>query len=228
MPEQFTALMPMKGHSERVPDKNLRPLAGRPLCLWMLEILAASSFVAEILVNTDNDRIRRQVENLPKAKVIDRPEALCGDFVPMNAIIAHDLNFAAAPHILQTHSTNPLFSLATLEAALAAYLSARPKHDSLFTVTARQGRFYQPDGRTVNHDPAELKRTQDLEPIYEENSCLYVFSSTSFQAAGGRRIGLRPLLFPIAKLEAVDIDDEDDFILAEALITARSRDGGGK
>ena len=221
MSKQFTALLPMKGHSERAPGKNIRPLAGRPLCLWILETLADCGQVAEILVNTDSEGIREAVQSQPKTRVLDRPEEICGDLVPMNDIISHDLAFAGTGHIIQTHATNPFLSPATLETALAAYLEALPEHDSLFTVTARHSRFYWPDGRPANHDPAELLRTQDLTPLYEENSCLYIFSPASFQAAGSRRIGLRPLLFPMPKLEALDIDDEEDFSLAEALVAGR-------
>jgi CMP-N-acetylneuraminic acid synthetase len=141
----------------------------------------------------------------------------------MNDVIAHDLGFVTAAHVLQTHATNPFLGPATMEAALTAYLEARPKHDSLFTVTARQSRFYWPDGRPINHSPDELLRTQDLAPIYEENSSLYVFSPASFRESGGRRIGRRPLMFPMSKLEALDIDDEEDFALAEALAAGRGR-----
>lgn len=221
MSEQFTALLPMKGHSERAPGKNIRPLAGRPLCLWMLDALAACDQVAEILVNTDSEVISDLVQARPKIRVLERPKELHGDFVPMNAIIAHDLAFVKTGHVLQTHATNPFLSTPTLETALAAYLKACPEHDSLFTVTARYSRFYWPDGRPINHNPAELLRTQDLPPLYEENSCLYVFSATSFHDNGNLRIGKRPLTFPIAKLEALDIDDEEDFALAQALAANR-------
>ena len=114
MSKQFTALLPMKGHSERVPGKNIRPLAGRPLCLWMLESLAACAQVDEILVNTDSEVISALVQGKPKIRILERPKELCGDFVPMNAIIAHDLSFVSTGHVLQTHATNPFLSTATL------------------------------------------------------------------------------------------------------------------
>ena len=88
-------------------------------------------------------------------------------------------------------------------------------HDSLFSVTRWQTRLYGADGTPINHDPDVLLRTQDLPPVYEENSNLYLF--TADQIAAGRRIGDRPILFEIHPLEAVDIDDEHDFVLAEAL-----------
>jgi len=76
-----------------------------------------------------------------------------------------------------------------------------------------QTRFYRADGSAVNHDPNVLLRTQDLEPWFEENSNLYVFSRDSF-AATDARIGRRPLVFETGKLESIDIDDQADWDLA--------------
>ena len=83
------------------------------------------------------------------------------------------------------------------------------------SVTRLQTRLYDGDGRAMNHDPRQLLRTQDLAPIFEENSGMYVF--TREQIAAGRRFGERPLLFEIDPMEATDIDTEADFVLAEAL-----------
>ncbi len=215
---QITALLPMKGHSERVPGKNLRDFAGKPLGRWVLDTLARSPYIAEVLVDTDSPRIAEMVSSVPKTRAVDRPARLRGDMVPMNDILAHDLALAATGHFLQTHATNPLLTMAAVEAAIGAYFEGLGQYDSLFSVTARYARFYRPDGRPVNHNPEELLRTQDLEPLYEENSCLYLFSRESFLAAGGRRIGRRPRMYPISSLEAVDIDTEEDFALAEALM----------
>lgn len=218
MTYNVTALLPMKGHSERVPNKNIRNFAGMgPLFGQICQVLAACWRIDEIIIDTDSCQIMDLARRLPKIKLVSRPEHLCGDMVPMNDIIAHDLTLATNEHVLQTHSTNPLLTQGTIEAALDRYFDVLPEYDSLFSVTPWQCRFYWPDGRAVNHNPQELLRTQDLSPLYEENSCFYIFSPQSFHRAGGRRIGLKPVFFPISKLEAVDIDDEDDFILAEAL-----------
>jgi CMP-N-acetylneuraminic acid synthetase len=93
-------------------------------------------------------------------------------------------------------------------------------HDSLFGVNRIQSRLYDHRGAPINHNPNEMLRTQDLSPIYEENSNLYIFSRTSF-AAKGLRIGERPLFFEVPKLESVDIDFEEDFRLAEAIFTSQ-------
>lgn len=215
---KITALLPMKGNSERVPNKNFRDFAAQgPLFRRIHATLAACECISEIIINTDSQHIMELARGLLKVRIIERPQSLRGDMVPMNDIIAHDLNLASEKHVMQTHSTNPLLTSATVEAAATRYFASLPEYDSLFSVTALYSRFYRPDGSPVNHDPTQLLRTQDLPPLYEENSCFYFFSPESFCNAGNLRIGCKPVLFPISKLEAVDIDDEEDFILAEIL-----------
>ncbi len=126
-----------------------------------------------------------------------------------------------------THTTNPMLSSASIGAALDRYRRAVAggTGDSLFAVNAFQTRFYRADGSAVNHDPANLIQTQDLEPWYEENSCLYIFSPESF-AATDARIGEKPVMFETPKLESIDIDTPEDWDLAECvalLNTVRAR-----
>ena len=80
-----------------------------------------------------------------------------------------------------------------------------------------QTRLYWKNGTAINHNPSELLRTQDLPPVYEENSNFYIFSKDSFNNCGNNRIGLTPQMFEIDKIEAVDIDNPHDFIIAENL-----------
>ena len=220
---KINALLPMKGHSERVPNKNIRHFAGRPLYHRIAETLQACDHIESILINTDSDLIAEDAKTrFPKVRVIQRPAALQGDFVEMNEIIGYDLSMNDGEHYLQTHSTNPLLTASTVEAAIERYFSALDRYDSIFSVTRLQTRLYWASGEPINHNPRELLRTQDLPPVFEENSNFYLFSKTSFAAAGNKRIGLRPLMFPMEKLEAVDIDEEVDFRLAEVLFKMRS------
>jgi CMP-N-acetylneuraminic acid synthetase len=212
------ALLPMKGHSERVPNKNMRSFCGQPLFHRIAAALERSPFVESIVIDTDSAIIARDAAlHFKKARIVERPNELCGDAVPMNAIIAHDISLCRGEHFIQTHSTNPLLRSDTLNACIEAYFSALSRTDSLFSVTRIQSRLYWESGAAINHDPRELLRTQDLPPVFAENSNVYVFSRTSFVAAGNRRIGLKPSMFPLNRLEAIDIDDEEDFLLAEAM-----------
>ncbi len=138
----------------------------------------------------------------------------------MNDILLHDVAEVQADYYLQTHSTNPLLRSRSIRAAIAAFLAQLPDKDSLFSVTPIQTRLYDQEGRALNHNPGELLRTQDLPPVYEENSCIYLFSASSLKKHGNR-LGDRPLMFHISLEEAWDIDEEIDFQIADFLLRQR-------
>lgn len=216
---KIKALVPMKGHSERVPNKNIRLLGGKPAFHWIMESLSNSKYVDEIVINTDSKEIAQSAIDNFKVTIIKRPDFLLGDMVSIQPLIEYDLLQTNGDYYLQTHSTNPLLTAKTIDKAIEAFFAQR-EHDALFSVTTVKTRFYWPDGRGINHDPKKLVRTQDLEPIYEENSCFYIFSRETNQKVKNR-LGANPMMFPIHKLEAVDIDEIEDFYWAEYLLKQR-------
>lgn len=216
------ALLPMKGHSERVPGKNLRPLAGRPLYHWVLSTLLRVESIAVVVVDTDSEEIAEDIDrNYPSTEVRERPVDLVGDDVPMHDIVARFVAEHEGEHFLQTHATNPLVTAATIESAIKAY-RAEEDRGSLMSVTEWRTRLYDSHGEPMNHDPDLLLRTQDLPPVYEENSNLYIASRRVIEETG-RRIGPEPILYPLDRLESTDIDIEIDFVIAECLLRWRER-----
>ncbi len=221
---RIVALVPMREHSERVPGKNYRLLAGRPLFHHILLTLAACPQIAEIVVDTDSAKIKAGIaENFPAMRVLDRPERLRAGEIPMNEILLFDTAQIPADFYLQTHSTNPLLRAETIEKAITTFLKASPQKDSLFGVTELHTRLYDASGKAINHDPNELLRTQDLPPVYEENSCLYIFTRNTLEKHG-HRIGSSPLMFPLPREEAWDIDEELDFQVVDFLIQQRMKE----
>lgn len=222
-PNRVVALLPLKGHSERIPGKNFRRLGKKPLFRWMLDTLLEIPMIGQVVINTDAREVlfRNGLPRSERILVRDRPPEICGDLVSMNRVIEDDVNAVQGDRYLMTHVTNPFLRASTIVAAFEVYRCALDygEADSLFAVTRRQARFYRKDGSAVNHDPNNLIRTQDLEPWFEENSCLYIFSCESF-AKTKARIGERPMLFETPKLESTDIDEPDDWALAEALAKA--------
>lgn len=219
------ALLPMKAHSARVSGKNFREFAGKPLFRWILDTLLEVQEIDRIVINTDARDIlaEKGLVDTDRILIRDRQPEICGDFVSMNLVIADDLANVPADAYLMTHTTNPLLSAQTIRGALQAYQEGihTGAHDSLFTVNKFQTRFYRQDGSPVNHDPNNLIRTQDLEPWFEENSNLYIFSRESF-AANNARIGKKPLLFETPRAESADIDDQDGWDIAETLAKAKA------
>lgn len=215
---EVTAIVPMRHSSERVPGKNYRPLGGKPLFHHVVSSLLRTPGVAQVIIDTDSPTIFEQTRAFfPDVTLVERPEHLRDGHTPMNDVLSHTLDHADCDTILQTHSTNPFMSPATFQAAISAL--SRGGHDAIFGVTRIQGRLWTHDLRPVNHDPAVLARTQDLDPIYFENSCFYVFGRDDFRATGNR-LGRNPGVVEVPALEAIDIDEESDFLLAEAIEAA--------
>ena len=212
------ALVPMRHHSQRVPGKNFRPLAGKPLFHHILATLLEVSEIQEIIVDTDSPIIKKGLtSHFPSVTILDRPQHLSGDAISMNEIISHDINQRDAEFFLQTHSTNPFLKAETISTAIKRFFKSVPEFDSLFSVTRLYTRLYTEEGSAINHDPSELLQTQDLPPVYEENSCLYIFSKNGF-ITQNHRIGKKPFLYEIDPEEAWDIDTELDFQVAECLM----------
>lgn len=214
----LVALVPMRHHSQRVLGKNYRPLAGKPLFHYIIETLLVVPEVDQVVVDTDSEPVMDGLrQRFPQVTIIDRPEKLRADEVPMNDILLHDTAQVEADFYLQTHSTNPLLRSETISIAVKTFLDAFPEKDSLFSVTRWQTRLYDQHGAAINHDPSILIQTQDLPPVYEENSCLYLFTRGNL-AENHHRIGESPILFEIDPDEAWDIDEELDFEITDFLM----------
>ncbi len=208
----------MRHHSQRVPGKNYRPLAGKPLFHHIVETLLAVPEINEIAVDTDSRQVMDGLhQHFPQVKIISRPEYLRADDVPMNDILIHDTEQVQADFYLQTHSTNPLLKPETISSAIKLLITNYPTYDSLFSVTRLQTRLYDQHGTAINHNPQELIQTQDLPPVYEENSCMYIFNRENLLTKR-HRIGDHPLMFEIAADEAWDIDEELDFEICDFLL----------
>lgn len=222
---KLVALVPMRHHSQRVVGKNYRSLAGKPLFHHVIETLLAVPEIAEIVVDTDSVPVMNGLrQHFPQVRIIDRPEELRADHVPMNDILIHDTGQVQAEFYLQTHSTNPLLKPETVARAINSFLADTPAHDSLFSVTRLQTRLYDQHGGAINHDPSVLIQTQDLPPVYEENSCLYIFTRANL-IKRHHRIGETPMMFEIAAEEAWDIDEELDFAITDFLLRRKKQIG---
>ena len=215
---KLAALVPMRHHSQRVPGKNYRPLAGKPLYQHILDTLKSVPEIETVIVDTDSEPVMDGVRQLyPEMKLIQRPEHLRADDVPMNDILLYDTAQVQADFYLQTHSTNPLLKSETISRGIQLLFTNYPNNDSLFSVTRLQTRLYWQDGRAINHNPLELLQTQDLPPVYEENSCIYLFTRENLERKK-HRIGDKPLMFEIDAAEAWDIDEELDFEICDFLM----------
>lgn len=211
------AFLPIKQHSERVPGKNFLILNGKPLFMWIVGALLDCKQISQIVIDTDSDdQYFLELKNVDRISLKRRTPSLIGDDVSMNLLIEDFLSDENEGTFLMTHATNPFLSPNTIAAAIRTFEEeARNGFDSLVSVNKFQSRFYDEGFNPVNHNPNRLLRTQDLPIIYEENSCLYVFTKKSFENNNKNRIGKSPFLFPTPKFESIDIDTREDWNFAE-------------
>jgi len=216
-PMKVVALLPMKANSVRVKGKNFREFCGKPLFRWILDTLISVREIDRIVINTDAREILAANGLVDSDRILirDRKSEICGDHISMNLVLADDVSNVPADVYVMTHTTNPLMSPVTILKALEAFQEAKleGKADSLFTVDKVQTRFYRADCSAVNHDPENLIPTQELEPWYEENSNLYIFTKESFSKTGAR-IGAKPMMYEGPHFESIDIDTPADWDFA--------------
>ena len=212
--KRIVALLPMKANSVRIKGKNFINFCGKPLFKWILDTLLSIEEIDQIVINTDARKklSENNVFDTDKVLIRDRKESICGDQISMNLVLADDIENISADFYIMVHATSPLISAKTIKSCIDIFNNDK-NSDSLFTVNKFQTRFYREDTSPINHDPDNLIRTQDLEPWFEENSNLYIFSSESFYKTKAR-IGIKPIMYETPKRESIDIDNNEDLELA--------------
>ena len=212
---KVTAILPMRAGSQRVKSKNERIINGKCLFEYAIETLLSAERVGTILINTDIVSVKNKYSNNHSIRLIERSDHLTGN-CNINNVIAETLNYSNEELYIQVHATNPLLKPETLDSAINIYLENQKNHDSLFGVTRVQKRFWSKNCVPINHNIGDEPTTQNLEPLYEENSCFYIFTKKTFLKTKNR-IGINPMVFEISKLESWDIDDEEDICIVSAL-----------
>jgi len=211
----FTAFIPIKLTSERVVNKNFRIVKDKPLYHYILNTLKNVDLIDEIVIDYDKIEVREQiVKDFDGIKFFKRPKSLANPLESVNNLILSNLKNFNNNNILQTHVTNPLLNSETVSRALTNY---KEEGKPLFSVTTHRARFYNHNLEPINHSPNELLPTQELNPIFEENSNFYIFSKNQFMQ-NKRRINVNSNIFEISKLESLDIDSEEDLELFRKII----------
>ena len=212
----------MRHSSERVPGKNFKKLGGKPLFCWIIDSIKQVSEISQIIIDTDSQTIRSIATELyPDILCIERPKGLCAPDLSMNLVLENTIKFAENEFILQTHSTNPFLSSETLDGAIKYFLNT-DRSKTVMSVQKIQARLWNKSHSPVNHNPHILQRTQDLEPIYLENSSFYLFSKKSFME-NTSRLSEAFLHMEIGGLEGWDIDEPWQWDVAEKIANKMER-----
>ena len=209
---KIVAVVPMKLNSERVKNKNIREFDnGKPLCSYILNTLKQVNNIDEVYVYCSDEKIKKYIPN--GIKFLKRSEELDGQTVKINEVLKSFANDVEADYYLLTHATAPFISKEKIEKGVNVIRNE--EYDSVFTVSKIQ-EFIWKDKKAFNYSLDSIPRTQDLDPLYVETSGLYIYSRELILKRN-RRIGDNPYLLEISKIEALDIDTEDDFFICNAV-----------
>ncbi len=213
------AIVPMKLNNSRLPQKNIKPFTnGDPLCAYILRTLLKIDRIDEVCVYCSNERIK---DYLPEGvRYVKRSESLDTDATKMNEVLTAFAKDVPADIYVMTHTTAPFISKESIEKGLEAVASGM--NDSAFAAKKLQD-FLWMDGKPFNYSLEQIPRTQDLPPLYEETSGFYIYDSSVINDLG-RRIGQTPFIVEVNEIEAVDIDEKEDFEIADAIYNHLLRD----
>lgn len=211
---KVVALVPIKLNSQRLPHKNILPIAGHPLCWHLCNSLVKAKGIDEVYVYCSDEEV---IKYLPEGTQFkQRDKWLDGDLVKGFDIYRSFISEVDADVYVLAHTTSPFIKIESIENALSHILSG--KNDSAFSAERIQT-FAWYKGKPINYDLNDVPRTQDMEPIWVETSAFFMFKKEIF-TVHNRRIGFNPYIQEVSGIEAVDIDEKKDYELACKLAEA--------
>ena len=205
---RVVAFVPIKLNSQRLPNKNILPIADYPLCWHILNTLLIAKGIDEVYVFCSDKKVRDYIPD--KVKFLKRDQQLDGDLVKGFDIYDAFIKEVNADIYILAHTTSPFIRPETVELALDKMIE--DDYDSAFSAQRIQT-FAWYNGKPINYDLNDVPRTQDMEPIYVETSGFFMFNKEIF-TEHRRRIGFKPYIQEVDSIEAVDIDTKEDYEFA--------------
>lgn len=209
---KISAIVPMKLNNRRLPQKNTKCFTnGKPLCFYILKTLLSIKTIDDVYVYCSNDEIKNYIPD--GVKFLKRSVDLDTDTTKMNEVLKAFSNDVASDIYVMTHTTAPFISADSIIKGLNKVLSG--DYDSAFAVKKLQD-FLWKDGKPFNYDLKNIPRTQDLQPLFEETSGFYIYKNSVIKELN-RRIGDKPYMVEVDEIESIDIDEANDFFIADAI-----------
>lgn len=208
------ALIPIKLNSQRLPHKNILPIAGHPLCWHLCNTLSQVKGLDEVYVYCSDPSVQQYIPKV--TKFLQRPEWLDGDLVKGFDIYREFIKTVDSDVYVLAHTTSPFIKASSCQTALNHILSG--ENDSAFSAKRIQT-FAWYHGKPINYDLNDVPRTQDMEPIWVETSAFFMFRKEIFTVYN-RRIGFNPYIQEVSDIEAIDIDEKKDYDMACKLVKA--------
>ncbi|MCK9479565.1 MAG: acylneuraminate cytidylyltransferase family protein [Firmicutes bacterium] len=208
---RIVAFVPVKLTNERLPNKNTKPFDnGEPLIKYILKSLKQVEGIDNIFVYCSNPTIKEFLSN--GVEYLQRKESLDTSETPINDVMKAFASDVPADVYILAHATAPFVKPQSIRMGINKVVNEG--YDSALTVTRLQ-EFLWADGKPFNYSPTSIPRTQDIKPMYVETTGLYIY--TNELITNNLRIGVKPYLIEVSKIEAMDINVPEDFEIANAI-----------
>ena len=206
------AIVPMKLKNRRLPQKNIKCFTnGNPLCYYILSTLLKVESIDEVYVYCSNPNIQKYIPE--SVKYLQRSVFLDQDTTKMNEVLQCFASDVPADIYVMTHTTAPFISKESIEEGIQSVLDG--EYDSAFAAKKLQD-FLWKDGAPFNYELNNIPRTQDLPALYEETSGFYIYRREVMTKLN-RIIGEKPFIVEVGEIEIIDIDENEDFVIADAI-----------
>jgi N-acylneuraminate cytidylyltransferase len=210
------ALIPLRSGSKTIPGKNIKIIAGKPLCAWVIEAAEKADIFYKIIVSTESAQIADTVKSLsPNVEILKRPDILATDEASTEAVMLHTMDHFEFDVMTTIQATSPLICEKDLVEAFRIFTV--DACDSLLTAVKTRRFFWSFDNLPLNYNPLNRPRRQDYEGIYMENGAFYI-TSKEILKANQCRLGGKIGIYEMAAETAVEIDDENDWATVEFLL----------
>jgi N-acylneuraminate cytidylyltransferase len=216
----ISLIIPAKGTSERIKNKNLYEVNGKSLIRMACEKALKCECIDNVYLDTESDLIKNQVLDLGKKglKIINRPKELANNDIGANEMMIYGLHLIDECDILlQTFATSPTISDKTIDNCIEKFINNIDKYDSFFTVSELQEYFWDGD-KPINFDPRKVPNSFELKKISMETHGLYGIKTESL-IRNKTRVTSNSLKIPIPKLESFDINESCDLTIIEKMLS---------
>ena len=220
---KIVAIIPAKGTSQRLENKNLYKIGTTTLVERACEKLLNSKLIDAVYLDTESESVKLHCQHLEKRglKILSRPAQLATNDTGANEMLMYALHsIEECDLLIQTFATSPLITINTIDNCIEKFLESGNDYDSFFTVSKMQEYFWNENEEPINFSTVQLPNSFQLAPMYMETHGLYgVFSNSLL--ANKTRVGKKPMMITIPKIESFDIDDKEDLEIIEHIITSQ-------
>lgn len=227
---RYLVVIPARGGSKGIPHKNIYEVAGKPLLEYAIESMLEVEYEGDLVVSTDDALIAETASRYEEVKLVKRPEEISGDTAKTEAALIHALHYMEEKYnirydaVVTLQPTSPLRKSKTIQDFLRVFERDRETYDALLTLSEDRSDFWiqKPDGSFGRLFPDAPRRRQERNPLYVENSAIYVTARDSLLETNFV-LGYRVNGYVIDTVEAVDINEFSDIALAESLLLKKER-----